>query len=180
MLEYFQKHTMSFKHIFKLKILSNINTKGFVIDGVTTEIPINITPAPNPTCCKDDRVGRSKKSYKTPNNTPNPTIEIIEPNKSLASKDFLCGVETLSLIASIGLTCEAFLAGSREEKIVTVIPIINPVIAASVVRTKGPSGRPNSKYCNPSLTATASPIPKAIPSPDPIIDINKDSDMTNL
>ena len=27
MLEYFQKHTNSFKHIFNLKIISNINTK---------------------------------------------------------------------------------------------------------------------------------------------------------
>ena len=139
-----------------------------------------MTPAPSPTCCKDDRVGTSRKSYKTPNNTPNPTTEIREPNKSLTSKDFLFGVETLSLIASIGLTCEAFLAGSREEKIVTVIPMIKPVIAASVVRTRGPSGRPNSKYCKPSFTATARPIPSAMPSPDPIIDINSDSDITNL
>ena len=46
----------------------------------------------------------------------------------------------------MGLTCDAFLAGSKDEKIVTVIPIIKPVIAASVVRTRGPSGRPNSKY----------------------------------
>ena len=145
-----------------------------------TEIPINITPAPNPTCCKEDRFGISRKSYKTPNKTPKPNTEINEPNKSLTSKDFLFGVETLSLIASIGLTCEAFLAGSREEKIVTVIPIINPITAASVVRTNGPLGRPNSKYCNPSFTATARPIPRAIPSPDPIIDINNDSDITNL
>ena len=63
---------------------------------------------------------------------------------------------------------------------VTVIPIINPVIAASVVKTNGPSGNPNSKYCSPSFTATAKPIPSAIPNPDPITDINKDSDITNL
>ena len=116
------------------------------MDGVITEMPINITPAPNPTCCKEDSVGRSKKSYKTPNNKPKPTTEIREPKTKRINNDFLLGVDTLSLIASIGLTCEAFLAGRREDKIVTVIPIINPVIAASVVKTNGPSGSPNSKY----------------------------------
>ena len=103
-----------------------------------------------------------------------------EPKTKRINKDFLLGVETLSLIASIGLTWEAFLAGSKEDKIVTVIPIINPVIAASVVKTNGPSGSPNSKYCNPSLTATAKPTPRAIPRPEPITDINRDSEITNL
>ena len=56
-----------------------------------------------------------------------------------------------------------FLQEVRDDKIVTVTPIINPVIAASVVNTNGPSGRPNSKYCNPSFTATAKPIPKPMP-----------------
>ena len=66
-----------------------------------------------------------------------------EPKTNRINRDFLLGVETLSLIASIGLTWEAFLAGSKEDKIVTVIPIINPVIAASVVKTSGPAGSPN-------------------------------------
>ena len=84
--------------------LSKRKTKGFVIDGVITEIPINITPAPKPTCCREDKVGRSRKSYKTPNNIPNPATEMTEPKTNLINKDFLLGVETLSLIASIGLT----------------------------------------------------------------------------
>ena len=63
---------------------------------------------------------------------------------------------------------------------VTVIPIAKPISAASVVKTNGPSGSPNSKYCKPSLTATASPIPKPIPNPDPTTDIKSDSEITNL
>ena len=84
--------------------MSKRKTKGFVIDGVITEIPIKITPAPKPTCCKEDKVGRSRKSYKTPNNIPKPAIEMSEPKTNRINKDFLLGVETLSLIASIGLT----------------------------------------------------------------------------
>ena len=61
-----------------------------------------------------------------------------------------------------------------------MIPIAKPVSAASVVKTKGPSGSPNSKYCKPSLTATASPIPRPIPKPEPTIDIKRDSEITNL
>ena len=61
-----------------------------------------------------------------------------------------------------------------------MIPTIAPEIAASVVNTRGPSGNPNSKYFNPSFTATAKPIPKPIPKPEPINDINIDSDKTSL
>jgi hypothetical protein len=39
----------------KLYIFSNRKTKGFVIDGVMTDIPINIIPAPKPTCCNEDK-----------------------------------------------------------------------------------------------------------------------------
>ena len=159
---------------------SNKNTNGFVIDGVITDIPINITPAPKPTCCKADNVGRSKNSNNTPNSIPKPMVEIKEPSNRRINNDFPFGVEILSLIASIGLTCEAFLAGSIEDIIVTVIPIAKPTNAASVVKTNGPSGSPNSKYCNPALTATANPMPKPIPKPDPIIDIKRDSEITSL
>ena len=86
----------------------------------------------------------------------------------------------LSLIASMGLTWEAFLAGRSEDKIVTDIPTMAPVIAASVVKTRGPSGNPNSKYFRPSFTATANPIPSPIPIPEPITDIKIDSERTNL
>ena len=109
----------------------------------------------------------------------NPITETATPTTKRKNNDFLLGVETLSLIASMGLTCEAFLAGRREDKIVTVIPIINPVIAASEVNTNGPSGRPNSKYWSPSFTATAKPMPKPMPRPEPIIDINSDSEITS-
>ena len=61
-----------------------------------------------------------------------------------------------------------------------MIPIIKPVTAASVVKTRGPSGKPNSKYCNPSFTATARPIPKPIPKPEPMMDIKSDSEITSL
>ena len=151
-----------------------------VIEGVIIDIPTNTIPAPNPTCCKLEKVGRSKKSYRTPNNIVKPSPETAIPTINRVNRDFRLGVETLSLIASIGLTCEAFLAGSKDDKIVTVTPIINPVIAASVVNTKGPSGRPNSKYCNPSFTATAKPIPNPIPNPEPMTDMNNASEITSL
>ena len=102
------------------------------------------------------------------------------PKINLINSDFPLGVEILSLIASIGLTWEAFLAGSRDERIVTVTPIAKPTSAASVVKTKGPSGNTNSKYCKPSLTATASQIQSPIPKPEPTIDIKRDSEITSL
>ena len=144
------------------------------------DIPIKITPAPNPTCCRPDKEGKSRKSYRTPNNNAKPNVVTADPKINLLINDLSLGVKVLSLIASIGLTWEAFLAGSREDRIVTVIPTIAPVIAASVVKTSGPSGKPNSKYFNPSLTTTARPIPRPIPMPEPINDINIDSDKTSL
>jgi hypothetical protein len=60
-------------------------------------------------------VGRSKNSNKTPNNIPKPIADIREPKSKRINNDFPLGVDTLSLIASIGLTWEAFLAGSRED-----------------------------------------------------------------
>ena len=52
--------------------------------------------------------------------------------------------------------------------------------AALGVKTKGPSGRPKSKYFNPSLTTTDKPIPSATPSPEPITAIYNDSETTSL
>ena len=84
--------------------LSNKKTKGFVIEGVIIETPINITPAPSPTCCNPDNVGRSKKSYKTPNNIANQKVVTVVPKINLLINDLRLGVKVLSLIASIGLT----------------------------------------------------------------------------
>ena len=136
-------------------------------------------PAPKPTCWREDSVGRSRNSNRTPNNIPKPIVEIKEPNTKRTNNDLPFGVDTLSLIASIGLTWEAFLAGNKEESIVTVIPIANPINAACEVKTNGPSGNPNSKYCRPSLTAIAKPIPNPIPKPEPITDIKSDSEITS-
>ena len=79
--------------------LSNKKTKGFVIEGVIIETPINITPAPNPTCCNPDNEGRSKKSYKTPNNVANPKVVTVVPKINLLINDLRLGVKVLSLIA---------------------------------------------------------------------------------
>ena len=58
--------------------------------------------------------------------------------------------------------------------------MIIPVIAALGVSTKGPSGKPKSKYLSPSLTTTDKPIPKATPKPEPITAIYNDSETTSL
>ena len=76
-----------------LYIESKIETKGFVIDGVMTDIPIKITLAPRPTCCRTDKVGSLKKEYRTPKRTPRPVNETKDPTSSLINNDFLLGVD---------------------------------------------------------------------------------------
>ena len=76
--------------------LSNKKTKGFVIEGVIIETPINITPAPNPTCCNPDNEGRCKKSYKTPNSVANPKVVTVVPKINLLINDLRLGVKAVS------------------------------------------------------------------------------------
>ena len=151
-----------------------------MIEGVITEIPIKIMLAPRPTCWSTDKDGTLKKEYKTPKRIPKPDNETDDPTINRINSDFLFGVDWLSLMASSGLTWDAFLAGNNDENIVTTTPIIIPVTAALGVKTKGPSGRPKSKYFSPSLTTTDKPMPSATPRPEPITAIYNDSETTSL
>ena len=153
---------------------------GFENEGASIAMPINIIAAPTPTCLKEERPEISKKLNKEPNIMLNPKLVESNPITSLWNNDFFLGWDRLSLIASIGLTLDALIAGNKEERIVTVIPTTAPVIAADGVSTKGPSGRPKLNLFNPSFTRTDKPMPKPIPNPEPITDINMDSDKTSL
>ena len=54
-----------------------------------------------------------------PNNIPKPIVDMSVPKINLINSDFPLGVEILSLIASIGLTWEAFLATAKATATVT-------------------------------------------------------------
>ena len=115
-----------------------------------------------------------------PNKSVNPKLVVNNPTRSLLTNDFFFGCENPSLIASIGLTLDALIAGNKEDKTVTETPTTAPIIAADGVSTSGPSGSPKLNLFKPSFTNTAKPIPSPIPNAEPIIDMNRDSDKTSL